>query len=149
MATFPFFRINRPKVIHETIDGEVIIANLDSGNYYSLDKVGADIWSLMEDSNAVGEVVEKVLEKYEGNGQDMEGAVNKFLAELCDEGIIVSDEAKGPENIEGHDARVETIPKTQRSGFELPTLHKYTDMQDLLLLDPIHEVDEMGWPSMK
>jgi hypothetical protein len=28
-------------------------------------------------------------------------------------------------------------------------LNKYTDMQDLLLLDPIHEVDAAGWPSTK
>jgi hypothetical protein len=26
-------------------------------------------------------------------------------------------------------------------------LQKYTDMADLLLLDPIHEVDEQGWPQ--
>jgi hypothetical protein len=27
-----------------------------------------------------------------------------------------------------------------------PVLDKYTDMQELLLLDPIHEVDDAGWP---
>ena len=41
------FRINNPKVIHETIDGETVIVNLDSGNYYSLDATGADIWEYM------------------------------------------------------------------------------------------------------
>jgi hypothetical protein len=25
----------------------------------------------------------------------------------------------------------------------------YEDMQDLLLLDPIHDVDETGWPARK
>ena len=30
--------------------------------------------------------------------------------------------------------------------FVPPTLEKYTDMQDLVLLDPVHEVDERGWP---
>jgi hypothetical protein len=28
-------------------------------------------------------------------------------------------------------------------------LQKFTDMQELLLLDPIHEVDERGWPHRK
>ena len=28
-----------------------------------------------------------------------------------------------------------------------PQLSSYTDMQELLLLDPIHEVDESGWPN--
>jgi hypothetical protein len=35
-------------------------------------------------------------------------------------------------------------------AFTQPVLEVYTDMQDLLLLDPIHEVDEeAGWPSPK
>ena len=28
-------------------------------------------------------------------------------------------------------------------------MEKYDDMQELLLLDPIHEVDEAGWPVKK
>jgi hypothetical protein len=28
-------------------------------------------------------------------------------------------------------------------------LERYTDMQELLLLDPIHDVDESGWPHRK
>ena len=38
-------RVNGPDVMHETIDGEVIVINLTSGNYYSVRGVGADIWS--------------------------------------------------------------------------------------------------------
>jgi hypothetical protein len=30
--------------------------------------------------------------------------------------------------------------------FHAPVLQVYSDMQDLLLLDPIHEVDATGWP---
>jgi hypothetical protein len=26
-------------------------------------------------------------------------------------------------------------------------LNKYSDMQELLLLDPIHDVDDAGWPK--
>ena len=33
-----------------------------------------------------------------------------------------------------------------RRPFEMPTLEKYTDMQDLVLIDPVHQVDEAGWP---
>ena len=35
-------------------------------------------------------------------------------------------------------------------GFDEPVLHKYEDMKDMLLLDPIHDVDdEAGWPQPK
>ncbi len=36
-------------------------------------------------------------------------------------------------------------PPTIRT-YATPTLSKYTDMEELLLLDPIHEVDAQGWP---
>jgi len=39
-----------------------------------------------------------------------------------------------------------TPPPAGRPPFVKPILQKYTDMADLLLLDPIHEVGEQGWP---
>ena len=39
------YRVNEPGVIHQSIDGETVIINLDSGAYYSLDAVGAVIWA--------------------------------------------------------------------------------------------------------
>ena len=41
-------RVNSPHVIHETIDGEVIVINLASGNYYSVKGAGADVWDVIE-----------------------------------------------------------------------------------------------------
>ena len=37
------FRINRPRVVYEVMDDEVVIIDFDTGNYYSLEKVAADI----------------------------------------------------------------------------------------------------------
>jgi hypothetical protein len=28
----------------------------------------------------------------------------------------------------------------------MPPISKFTDMQDIILLDPVHEVDARGWP---
>ena len=148
MTSSVCFRVNSPNVIQETIDGEVVIVNLDNGNYYSLDNVGAVIWSFIESGAAVAEVVVRIRQRYEGNHVDVEDAVNQFVAELQQEALIVPDGAKEPEGIKGLDGQVETGADTKKFRFEVPTLHTYTDMQDLLLLDPIHEVDETGWPNV-
>jgi hypothetical protein len=35
------------------------------------------------------------------------------------------------------------------SAFVAPTLNTYTDLQDFLLADPLHDVDEQaGWPHV-
>ena len=33
--------------------------------------------------------------------------------------------------------------------FEPPLISKYSDMQELLILDPIHDVSDAGWPNPK
>lgn len=143
------FRINTPTVIYETIDNEVVMIDFDSGNYYSLDKVGTDIWGFVEKGATVSEIVEGIAHQYEGSRAVIENAVNQLIAELQQEDLIAPDEAKEPESIRGLEVRAEGGSETERPSFEAPILYKYTDMQELLLLDPIHEVDEAGWPSVK
>jgi hypothetical protein len=31
-------------------------------------------------------------------------------------------------------------------NYQKPVLEKFTDMQDLILLDPVHDVNPKGWP---
>ena len=61
--------------------------------------------------------------------------------------ILVLPETAAPNA--AHETLAATEPIDSRLPFVNPTLTKFTDMQDLLLLDPIHEVDEMGWPHPK
>jgi len=56
-------KINEPNVVHENIDGETVILNLDSGNYYSIVDVGADIWNYIEKGAPVIEIMPLILEK--------------------------------------------------------------------------------------
>jgi hypothetical protein len=143
------FRVNKPRVVHETIDNEVVLIDFDTGSYYSLDRVGADVWGFVESGATLCQIVDGIACRYDGDHGNMEAAVRQLLAELLQENLVVPDETGEAENIENHTTRGEAAPQTKRPGFEVPFLQKYTDMQELLLLDPIHEVDETGWPSIK
>ena len=35
------------------------------------------------------------------------------------------------------------------NGYQPPVLETYADLQDILLLDPVHDVDETGWPKTR
>lgn len=140
------FRINAPKVVHETIDGEVVIVHLEKGSYYSLIKEGADIWSQIISGFSRGEIQEYTIQRYDGDRENIEKGVNNFIAELQGEEVIILNETGEPEN-----ATVKNQPtETEKPIFQAPSLQKYTDMEELLALDPIHEVDEeIGWPNAK
>ncbi|MEW6206964.1 MAG: PqqD family protein [Acidobacteriota bacterium] len=136
-------KINASKVAHQIIDGEVIMINLDTGSYYSLDKAGAAAWSLIEKQISVRSLVEHIAVRYEGDCSEIERAITSLIENLREENLILIDETES----EPSDAGLS--PQAEKLKFEAPALQKYTDMQELLLLDPIHEVDEAGWPVSK
>lgn len=140
------FLINRPRVIQETFDDEVIIINLESGTYYSLDSVGADLWPLIDRGLALGEMIDTLARRYEGERLEIEHAIAGFLDELEREHIIAPLAAPLSGATPPSAMSLEADPETERRRFVPPVLHKFTDMRELLLLDPIHEVDETGWP---
>lgn len=149
MTSVMRFQINAPKVIHEAFDDEVVIVNLGNGNYYSLGKVGADIWGLIERGATVGDIVEGLVRRYEGSRDEIEQAVHALMSDLQKDELIVPLAAQGSERAQEGQASAEHEPAAGRLPFEAPVLQTYTDMQELMLLDPIHEVDEAGWPSTK
>ena len=139
------FRVNTPTVTHETIDGEAVIINLDSGNYYSLVDAGSFIWGLFEQGASARDVQNLVLQTYQGNTQDIDRSVQELLAQLQQENLIVPVNGAG----EASDLN-QVVPSNNghdKPSFKAPLLHKYSDMQELLLLDPIHDVDDAGWPK--
>ncbi|MEM1167875.1 MAG: PqqD family protein [Cyanobacteria bacterium P01_H01_bin.35] len=143
------FQINSPKVVQETIEGEVVIVNLDKGDYYSLLNTGADIWSAIEKGHSTTEIIAEMTERYEGDRETIETAVNSLITQLREEEIIIVAPINEGENQNREEVKATTDNNQQKLPFEPPILSKYTDMEELLALDPIHEVDEMGWPNAK
>ena len=138
------FRVNTPTVTHETIDGEAVIINLDSGNYYSLVEVGSFIWGIIEKGASASEVQNQVLQTYQGNATDIDRGVQELLAQLQQENLIVPVDGGAVSN---HSEALPLNNGNEKPSFNPPLLHKYSDMQELLLLDPIHDVDDAGWPK--
>ncbi len=139
------FEKNEPSVVSETIDGEVVIINLDQGTYYSLQHIGAVVWGLIEQARDAQGIVEAVSHRYAGETETIRTGIETFLDELLDEQLIRENPAPASAGA-GQD---DEASGADRPAFQQPVLGKHTDMQDLLLLDPIHEVDDTGWPQMR
>jgi hypothetical protein len=65
------FRVNSPKVTHETVDDEVVIINLDSGSYYSMSGIGAAIWSLIDSGASIDEAAAHAAGRYAGEAESI------------------------------------------------------------------------------
>jgi hypothetical protein len=136
------YRVNSPQVISETLAGETIIVNLASGHYFNLQGSAVDVWEALEHGAATEAIVDHLEGRYEAADGEISGAVDKLLAELTAADLIVP-LADG----DGEGAGAELPPaEGERRPFATPALTAYTDMQDIILLDPVHEVDPRGWP---
>ena len=118
------------------------MVHFETGCYYSTDQLGAEIFGLILAGHPVRTIVEKVATKH-GNG--MEQPILSFLDELLKETLIVGDGKGVPNSTDFREGAANESPPQSQQG-PVPALHKYTDLEDLLLLDPIHDVDESGWP---
>lgn len=139
--------MNTPTVTHEIIDGEAVIINLDTGNYYSLVDTGSLIWSLVDRGASASEVQNLIQQSFQGDAANIDRGVHELLAQLQQENLIVpADEATAVDLTELEQVRPATNGH-EKPQFNPPLLNKYSDMQELLLLDPIHDVDDAGWPK--
>lgn len=130
------------RIIHEVFENEVVVVNLDSGRYYCVQDAGADIWHLMLEGQTLGAMAAGLTSRYDASDTEIAEAIGRLCQELCDEGLLVV--------AEGAADAPRIVPHEQpRRRFAPPRLQTYTDMQDLLLLDPIHEVDAAGWPRAR
>lgn len=150
MSSDQRFCVNTPTVVSEEIDGEVVILHLGSGNYYNTEKMGSLLWGWVESGRSVGEMIERLAEQSrEDDPAFIASSVNAFFAELEEHELIVPSDASASADNEADESAAATDGPAAMP-FEAPVLNCYSDMKDLLLLDPIHQVDERtGWPTPK
>lgn len=135
------YEINAPAVVSEIIDGEAVIMHLKSGYYFSTSDSGGVIWEGLEKRHDVDALASNLAASYALSANDASDILEGFIAKLISHDLI---------RIAANDAALPaTIDKpVQVPGpFQPPVLNVFSDMQDLLLLDPIHDVDEAGWPT--
>jgi coenzyme PQQ synthesis protein D (PqqD) len=135
------YRVNSPQVISETVGGETIIVNLASGHYFSLQGTAVDIWQGVERGEAAESIVLELEQRYEAGDGEIGAAVQKLLDDFAAAELLVAD-ANGAGTV----ATASSQDVGERVPFVAPSVSTFTDMQDIILLDPVHEVDTRGWP---
>ena len=145
------FKVSHAQIVQETFDDEVVVVNLGAGTYYSLGNSGADIWNSALNGDNVEQIIVTLVSRYDAPRDAIENATLAFLQQLQEEELLASFEYSNAAAIQTSDlvSHIASHSATTRAPFAAPDLQKFTDMQALLMLDPIHEVDEAGWPNVK
>ena len=141
MASNAVYAVDTAAVVSDVIAGEAVMLHRVSGDYFSTDGVGSVIWELIGEGQSRGSILDRMSERFAANPAEIETAVDAFLADLVKHKLI--------RQIDGGigTSTKASIELQSKSAFSPPILHVYSDIRRMILLDPIHEVAETGWPT--
>lgn len=135
------YKLNEEKMFYDYADGQAVVINYQTGMYYGMNLLGSAIL----DRIIAGKNVDEILTAVKALPQcppDIAERVHIFVKELQDKEIIIN----GPTVPGGAEPLASEVAE---DGFEL-RLDMFAEMSDLLLADPVHDVDmQVGWPKLK
>jgi hypothetical protein len=142
------YRVRGAPVIHDTIDNETIAINQLTGAYYSLEGPAALAWQLLERGCGPDDLATRLAAAYEADvpATELRADLDRFLEQLLAEELIVAFDSDSESPAAGS-SDSQPAPAAPRGPYRGLSLQRYTDMEVLLLADPIHEVDDTGWPK--
>jgi hypothetical protein len=130
-----YIRTDVPHIAAELFDGELVVANYDSGIYYSIAPGGALVWQGLRHGLTPDALVEWLAAAFPSE-PDLAPRIRAFIQRLTDENLLApsdTPEQGGP------------LPELGDT-FGALEIERFEDLQELLLLDPVHDVDTAGWP---
>ena len=143
MGQARIWSVDPGKVISETLDGEAVIVDLASGRYHAAAGVAATVWEGMRLGFALDRIMSDVRRAYTAIPDDAEASVQTFIDAVVDAGLAVPLQAA--ESAADDHASVTVGPRP----WSVPVLESHDDLADLMLIDPVHDVTEVGWPHAR
>ncbi len=136
------FRVNEPHVIHQLFDQELVAVHLTTGTYHSLPGIAGEVFLAIGGAGAsVSDIAHEFAMRYDASVDVLERDLGAFLLELERNSIMAPIERAPPRP-------PLTTGTGKRAPYTAPRLESFTDLQELFLLDPVHDVGVAGWPNV-
>ena len=140
------YEIDRARIILERFEEEAVLVNVESGYYYSVSSAGSEILELLEEGLAADDLALALF----GDSETLHRfqiRIAQFVEKLAVEGIVVE---RDPASSAGPGFHKGWPLHPDGAGYEPPIFERFDDVRDLLLIDPVHQVDpEHGWPKKR
>jgi hypothetical protein len=127
----PSHRLASPDITHQYLDGEVVAIDFVKGDYHSMRGAAGPAF----DALAQGVEAERLADLFSGAPSEAPALLRELIAKWVELGLLAPAEASAT-----------AVPLPAPVEWATPFFETYTDMQQLLLADPIHDVGDGAWP---
>lgn len=120
--------------LSQELNGAIVILNIESESYYSLNAVGSKVWQLLTAKENVKGAIEQLLQIYAVNEITLCDDVSTFAEELVEEELLISCDSeageikKSNQPEESNQSQPEKVDN--RLPYEKPLLRKYGKVND-------------------
>lgn len=80
-------------VFAQEVDGEMVLLDMESENYFGLDEVGTSIWQAMQEYGTLQEVFNAMLEQYDVEEKVLKKDLIDFVEKLAESGLVEVEES--------------------------------------------------------
>jgi hypothetical protein len=127
-------------IVSEEFEGEFVVLDLSCGKYYSMDAAASALWRAI----VAGASMRDLGHALEGAPGVNAQSIHEYAEKLVEYGCLTRSDVPGTAQVDPA-----TIEMLRASGSP-PTVEMFEDLADLILADPIHDVEEtVGWPVRK
>ncbi len=78
-----------PAVLFRDLEGEAILLNTESGNYFGLDQVGTRMWQCLAEGGSVSQTYTTLLNEYDVPQERLQEDLLVFVDKLCDKSLLM------------------------------------------------------------
>jgi len=78
----------RERILAQQSSDNLVLLNLDQGNYYSLNQVGSRAWELCDGTRSVGDMVEIICREYNAPSEVVAADLLELLGDLESENLL-------------------------------------------------------------
>ncbi len=75
-------------VFAQEVDGEMVLLDMESENYFGLDEVGTAIWQAIQEDGLLQNVLETLLEQYDVEEEVLKKDLINFIEKLAESGLV-------------------------------------------------------------
>lgn len=76
------------RTLSEIVDGEAVLLNVDTGQYYSLNRTGTRMWQLMRELGSESAVVAAMLAEVQADPALLRADVARLADDLASRGLL-------------------------------------------------------------
>ncbi len=132
-----YYALYSEHIAKELFDDEIVIIDLQTGTYFGLSKSGTYILGALLEGASDGDL-EAAVNEHQSLCTDY---ITSFIAKLIDHKVIKAMD----DNQLSYDSK--KLATQLLACQDVPQVDVYNDLADLILADPVHDVDEnAGWP---